>query len=366
MTYIHERSAWPSFTWDQTALQQTLAALRNRQGRLLGRMESLGFDIQADAMLQTLSDDVVQSSAIEGEQLPPASVRSSVARHLGLEPATAEPDDSRVEGIVAVLFDATHYAQMALTQARLQLWHRTLFPTGHKPLHPITLGAWRTDARGPMQVISGPIGRERVHFEAPAAARLPHEMRRFLRWFNADDGQNPILRAALAHLWFVTIHPFDDGNGRIARALADMCLTRGENGTQRFYSMSSQISAERRDYYAILEATQRGTLDITPWMAWFLACLSRALDRSDTALAQVLARAEFWRTHAQESFNPRQRLMLTRLLDSWEGKLTSSKWAMICKCSQDTASRDIDDLLRRGILHHDGGGGRSTGYVVAA
>src|SRR3972149_146459 len=363
--YIHERPDWPKFRWDQKALAAQLAAVRHRQGRLIGRMEALGFSFRKEAVLQTLTLDVLKSSEIEGEILNPEQVRSSIARRLGMDIAGAVPADRNVEGVVEMMLDATQNYDKPLTADRLFGWHSALFPTGRSGMHRIVVGAWRDDARGPMQVVSGPIGKEKVHYEAPSARRLNAEMSRFLAWANKKDGTDPVLRAALAHLWFVTIHPFDDGNGRIARAISDMALARSEHSAQRFYSMSAQIRREQKAYYDVLEATQKGDLDITPWFQWFLGCLDRALDGAEKISRTVLKKARFWEAHAGVSFNDRQRNVLNRLLDGFEGKLTSSKWAKLTKSSQDTALRDIDDLLKRGVLKRDPQGGRSTSYSLA-
>jgi Fic family protein len=365
--YIHELPEWPKFQWDQTALAERLAAVRHRQGRLIGRMEGLGLKLRAEATLRTLTEEVVKSSEIEGEILNKDQVRSSLARRLGIEIGALTPADRNVEGIVEMILDATEKYDELLTAERLFSWHAALFPTGRSGMRKITVANWRTEAAGPMQVVSGPIGRERVHYQAPAASKLDHEMNAFLTWFNGDaEGVDPVLKAGIAHLWFVTIHPFEDGNGRIARAIADQQLARSEKSAQRFYSMSGQIRQERNAYYDILEATQKGDLDITPWLEWFLACLGRAIDGAETILGSVLLKAKFWKLHEDESFNDRQRKVLNRMLDGFEGKMTSSKWAALAKSSQDTASRDIDDLLTRKILVRDAAGGRSTSYSLAA
>jgi Fic family protein len=364
-TYIHDLPDWPKFRWDQEALAQQFAAVRHRQGRLIGRMEALGFPLRREAMLETLTQDVVKSSEIEGEVLDPAQVRSSLARRLGLDIGGLTPADRHVEGIVEMMLDATQNYDQPLTAERLFAWHAAMFPTGRSGMRRIAVGAWRDDKKGPMQVVSGPVGRERVHYQAPGAARLDAEMSAFFAWFNADTGADPVLAAAIAHLWFVTIHPFDDGNGRIARAIADMALARSEATSQRFYSMSAQIRQERNAYYAMLESTQKGDLDITRWLQWFLACLDRAFDGAESILANVLRKARFWEKHAGAAFNERQRDMLDRLLSGFDGSLTSSKWAKLQNCSQDTALRDIDDLIARGILRKDAGGGRSTSYSLA-
>lgn len=365
MPYIHELGDWPKFRWNHEALEEPLASMRHRQGRLIGRMEGLGFSLRSEAMLQTLTEDVLKSSEIEGEILNRDQVRSSIARRLGMDIGALTPADRNVEGVVEMMLDATQRYNQELTEERLFNWQAALFPTGRSGMHRITVGAWRDDKSGPMQVISGPVGHERVHYEAPKAARVAEDMTAFLAWFNGNDGIDPVLKAGVAHLWFVTIHPLDDGNGRIARAIADMQLARSEESPQRFYSMSTQIRLERKAYYSILETTQKGDLDITNWLTWFLACLGRAIEGADTILAGVLKKARFWEARTGNALNERQRDMLNRLLDGFEGKLTSSKWAMIEKCSPDTALRDISDLLERGILIKDQGGGRSTSYSLA-
>ena len=360
--YIHQLTEWPQFTWDHEALAALLADIRHRQGRLSGRLEGLGFSLRQEAQLETLTLDVVKSSEIEGENLNTDEVRSSVARRLGMDIAGAVPANRNVEGVVEMTLDATQNFDRPLTDDRLFAWHAALFPAGRSGMRKIIAGAWRDDAGGPMEVVSGPIGRERVHYEAPAAPLLEQEMARFLEWGNEPDGTDPVLRAALAHLWFVTIHPFDDGNGRMARAISDWALARSEKSPQGFYSMSSQIRQERDAYYRILERTQKGTLDVTPWMEWFLVCLGGAFKGTEATLATVLHKARFWQKHAGLKTNDRQRLLLNRMLDGFDGKLTSSKWARIAKCSQDTAIRDIQGLVARGVLKKDPGGGRSTSY----
>ncbi len=362
--YIHELPSWPQFSWNHEAVAVPLASARHKQGRLLGQMEALGFKVKEEAVLRTLTDDVLKSSEIEGETLDADQVRSSVARRLGMDIGGLQPADRIVEGVVEMMLDATQRYDQPLTNDRLFGWHAALFPTARSGMHPITVGAWRDDRTAPMQVVSGPVGRERVHFEAPAAARLEEEMRRFLEWFNSDATTEPVLRAAQAHLWFVTIHPFDDGNGRIARAIADMTLARSEESTQRFYSMSAQIRQQRNDYYRILEQTQQGSMDITPWMEWFLAYLTKAIEGAHGALSGVTARAHYWEKLRDPPLNDRQRLVINRLLDGVEGKLTTSKWAALTKSSQDTALRDIQQLVDRGVLIRNPAGGRSTSYSL--
>jgi Fic family protein len=363
-SFIHEQPDWPTFRWREDKIAAQLARVRHRQGRLIGRMEGLGFQFKAEAVLQALTEEVIKSSEIEGEILDREQVRSSIARRLGMDIGALMPADRNVEGVVEMMLDATQKYAEPLTAERLFSWHASLFPTGRSGMRKIAVGRWRDDKSGPMQVVSGPMGRERVHYEAPAATRLRGDMQAFLKWFNAKPNLDEVLKAALAHLWFVTIHPFDDGNGRIARAIADMALARSEHSAQRFYSMSTQIRLERNGYYAILEATQKGTLDVTAWLQWFLDCLERAFGRAEEILASVLRKARFWDGHPAESFNARQREMINRLLNGFVGKLTSSKWATITKCSQDTALRDIDDLVRRGILVKEPAGGRSTSYSL--
>jgi len=362
--YIHERPEWPGFRWDSERISPRLVEVRHRQGRLIGRMEGLGFQLRTEAVLDTLTEDVLKSSEIEGEKLDRDQVRSSIARRLGIEIGGLTTADRNVEGVVEMMLDATQQYDEPLTAHRLFDWHAALFPTGRSGMSRINVGAWRDDKNGPMQVVSGPIGRERVHYEAPVAARLRGEMKKFLVWFEKESSTDLVLKAGLAHLWFVTIHPFDDGNGRIARAIADMVLARSEQSSQRFYSMSAQIKQERKSYYEILEATQKGDVDVTRWLEWFLVCLGRAFDRAETILAAVLVKARFWDRFTATKFNERQRSMINRLLNGFEGKLTSSKWAKLEKCSQDTALRDIEDLIRKGVLTKDSGGGRSTSYSL--
>jgi len=341
-----------------------LAAASHKQGRLIGQMEALGFSIKEEAVLRTLTADVLKSSEIEGEKLDGDQVRSSVARRLGMDIAGLTPADRHVEGVVEMMLDATQQYDQPLTDERLFSWHAALFPTGRSGMHRIGVGRWRDDSSAPMQVVSGPVGRERVHFEAPPATKLADEMRAFLEWFNTDHTTEPLLKAAQAHLWFVTIHPFDDGNGRIARAIGDMMLARSEGSSHRFYSMSSQIRLERSDYYGTLARTQQGTLDITAWMEWFLGCMTRAIDGAHTTLAGVIAKARTWDALRTVSLNDRQRLVINLLIDGFDGKLTSSKWAALTKCSQDTALRDIQQLVERGVLVRDAAGGRSTSYSL--
>jgi Fic family protein len=363
--YIHEYNDWPDFDWDDSRLSNILAAVRYRQGKLSGRMESLGFQLQNEATLQTLTLDVIKSSEIEGEILNPEQVRSSVARRLGIDIGGLVPSDRHVEGIVEMMVDATQNYKRDISAKRLFDWHAAIFPTGRSGMQKIVVGKWRNNPiDDPMQVVSGAMGKERVHFEAPASARLKDEMKLFIDWFNRKNDIDSVLKAGVAHLWFVTVHPFDDGNGRIARAIADMQLARSDDNAQRFYSMSAQIRKERNEYYDILEKTQKGSLDVTAWLAWFLECLNRALIATEEILAGVLRRARFWDEQATTPFNERQKAMLTKLLDHFDGKLTTSKWAKMMKCSHDTALRDIQGLVERKILEKDDAGGRSSGYIL--
>lgn len=361
--WIHEHQDWPEFTWDAQTLAFKLADIRHRQGRLLGRMEGLGFELKREASLSTLTYDVVESSAIEGENLNPAEVRSSIARRLGIDIAGLIPASRDVEGIVEMMLDATQMFPKPLTKERLFDWHAALFPTGRSGMHKITVGGWRTAEAGPMQVVSGPIGKEKVHFEAPTTERIEKEMEAFLAWLAREDGTDPVIRAGIAHLWFLTIHPFEDGNGRIARAIGDMALARADGTPDRFYSLSSQIQAERKRYFDQLEAQQRATPDITDWLSWFLDCLGRALSNAETTLGNVLFKAQLWNMLHQKRVNGRQRLIINRMLaDDFEGFMNTSKYAKLAKCSNDTALRDIQELKTRGIFIQNPGGGRSTSY----
>ncbi len=366
MSFVHENSRWPTFSWDAAAILPDVGRTRHKQGLLLGQMQQLGFRERAEAALLVLTSDIVRSAAIEGERLDAAEVRSSIALRLGLPQGGVRRVSRDVDGMVQVMLDATRNAAQPVSAERLCGWHAALFPVGYSGTRPIAVGVWRPVEAGPMQVVSGPIGRERVHFEAPAAERVPAEMTRFVAWCNAEDGLDPLLRAAIAHLWFVTIHPFEDGNGRLARAIAELMLARADGCPERFYSMSTQIEAERKDYYQLLERTQRGDGDITGWLAWFLGCLERALDQAGSLTAEVLRKAETWRRlNAGPPVNERQRLIVNRLFAGFTGGLTTSKYAKLAKCSADTALRDIQDLVARGVLERGGAGGRSTSYRLA-
>jgi Fic family protein len=365
-TYLWQRPDWPQWRFDAAALAPPLAEVHRAQGHLAGRMADLGLAQRDQATLQVLTQEVITTSAIEGERLDLDAVRSSVARKLGLDIGALAPSDRHVDGVVDVVLDATRHFDQPLTPERLFGWHAALFPTGYSGRTRITVAAWRTDASGPMQVVSGPVGREKVHFEAPPAATLPAQTQAFFDWFEAAPAGDAIIKAGLAHLWLVTLHPFDDGNGRLSRAVGDMALARAEGTHQRFYSFSAQIQRERKDYYDQLEATQKGPLDVTPWLHWFLGCLLRAVQGADATLAGVLDKAKFWQRWAGTPMNARQTLVLNRVLDGMEGKLTNAKWAAIANCSSDTALRDINDLLERGVLRRLEGGGRSIGYWLCA
>lgn len=362
--HVWQASDWPNWRYDLAALVQPMAEVSLAQGLLMGRLADIGMALRDQASLAALTEDVVKTSAIEGEPLDVGSVRSSIARRLGVDIGALAPVDRHVEGVVEMVLDASSNSQAPVTRERLFGWHAALFPTGYSGLSKLQVGDWRDDAGGPMQVVSGRIGRERVHFEAPPAQRLEAEMDRFLNWVNGPTREPALIRAGLGHLWFVTLHPFDDGNGRIARAIGDLLLARADGSPQRFYSLSAQIQRERQAYYEMLERTQKGSLDVTAWLLWFLAALQRAVDQALITLDAVLIKARSWQRWATLPLNERQIKLLNRLLDGFDGKLTSSKWAAIAKCSPDTALRDINDLLARGVLRKTEGGGRSTGYEL--
>lgn len=363
--YIWQASDWSDWRYDLSVLAGPLADVSRAQGVLLGRLADAGLALRDQASLAALTEDVVKTSEIEGELLNVESVRSSIARRLGVDIGAAAPVDRHVEGVVEMVLDATSRSGDALTAERLFGWHAALFPTGYSGMSRITVGRWRDDVAGPMQVISGAMGRRRVHFQAPPAVVLPAEMVRFLTWANAETGEPAVIRAGLAHLWFVTLHPFDDGNGRIARAVGDLFLARADGSTQRFYSLSAQIQRERQNYYDVLERTQKGSLDVTGWLEWFLGTLGHAIASAQTTLDAVLGKAHFWLRWAGTPLNQRQIKLLNRLLDGFEGKLTSSRWGSMARCSPDTALRDITQLLELGMLKKSPGGGRSTGYELA-
>ncbi|TNF55178.1 MAG: Fic family protein [Gammaproteobacteria bacterium] len=362
--YIWQASDWPYWRFDLAALAGPMAEVSRAQGLLMGRLADVGMVLRDQASLATLTEDVVKTSEIEGEQLNVDSVRSSIARRLGVDIGALAPVDRHVEGVVEMVLDATANCDARVSRERLFGWHAALFPTGYSGLAKIKVGGWRDDANGPMQVVSGPIGRQRVHFEAPPADRLAFETSRFLDWLNGPSSEPPLLKAGLGHLWFITLHPFDDGNGRIARAIGDLLLARADGSPQRFYSLSAQIQRERKAYYDILERSQKRSLDVTEWLAWFLDTLHHAVDQAQHTLDAVLSKARFWQRWASMPFNERQLKLLNKLLDGFDGKLTSSKWAAIAKCSPDTALRDINALLARGVLRKMAAGGRSTSYVL--
>jgi Fic family protein len=364
MSFIHQLPQWPEFEFDSEKILPLVGRVRNLQGQLSGKMEAIGFNLKNEAYLEALSLDVIKSSEIEGELLDLDQVRSSIARRLGMEVSGMTPADREVEGVVEMMMDATQNVKQKLTSERLFSWHSAMFPSGRSGMYKIIVGNWRDDSTGPMQVVSGPLGKEKVHFQAPDSKKIKREIQKFLAWFNSNSSLDPAIQAGIAHLWFVTIHPFEDGNGRITRAITDMILSRSETSSQRFYSMSSQIRLERKRYYEMLEKTQKGNLNITPWMEWFLECLERALISSDQIVNKVLQKHQFWVDNKEIQFNERQTLMLEKLLDGFTGKLNSTKWAKINKCSPDTALRDIQDLLTKNILEKEPGGGRSTSYIL--
>ncbi len=359
--YIYQNKNWTHFTWKETVINAIFGEVRNLQGKISGQMNSLGFSMKEEAKLSTLTLDVVKSSEIEGELLNYEQVRSSIARRLGISTAGLVPTDRNVEGVVEMMLDATQNYLQPLTKERLFGWHSALFPTGHSGMYKIEVGRYRT---GEIQVVSGAMGKEKIHYEALASKYVKAEMGKFLKWFNDNKKLDLVLQAAIAHFWFIIIHPFDDGNGRIARAISDLLLARAENSSERFYSMSNQILVERKRYYEVLKKVQHSSGDITEWLNWFLHCLKNSLLETETTLQKILRKAKFWKIHENTSLNERQRLVLNKLLDGFEGKLKSSKWAKISKCSQDTALRDIKDLIEKGILQQDKKGGRSTNYEL--
>lgn len=362
--YIYNRQNWPLFKWDSEKLMPLLAYARNRQGMLLGNMRAMGFELRDEANLEILTEEIVKSTEIEGQIMNRSEVRSSIARHLGLEVSDMIYSTRDVDGAVEVLLDATSNYELPLTSERLFGWHNLLFPMGRSDMYEIVAGRWRDDSTGPMQVVSGALGRQRVHYQAPAAEALDEEMRLFLDWVNMEEGLDPVLKAGVAHLWFVTIHPFEDGNGRMARAITDMLLARSDGQAHRFYSMSAQIRKERNAYYDVLERTQKGRLDITRWLEWFLNCLIRSIEHSEKVFEKILFRHDFWLRNADVPLNERQQKVLVLLLDDFFGVLNTRKWAKIANCSQDTALRDIQDLIEKGVLRKGEAGGRSTNYEL--
>ncbi len=362
--YIHQKENWPNFEWEDKSLIDLLSKVRNLQGKIVGKMEALGIHLRNEAVLETLTLDVLKSTEIEGEILDIEQVRSSLAKRLGIEIENSVYSERNVDGIVNMLIDATQNYTNHLTKERLCDWHYSLFPTGRSGMYKIKAGNWRSDTTGPMQVVSGAMGKEKVHFEAPNSELIEKEMLLFLDWLNSNEIIEPVIKAGIAHLWFITIHPFEDGNGRISRAITDMLLARADGVSQRYYSMSSQIRLERKAYYEILEKTQQSSLNVTDWLIWFLNCLFNSIKLSETVLNKVLYKHNFWNTYATEIQNKRQKRMLNKLLDGFTGKLTTSKWAKINKCSQDTALRDIQYLIEKGIMQKENAGGRSTNYEL--
>ncbi len=365
--WIYEYKNWPNFTWDTEALAGKLADVRYKQGRLLGKMENLGFDFQLEASLNTITQDIIKSSAIEGEDLNRNEVRSSVARRLGINIGSSMPANRNIEGIVDIMLDAAQNFEKPLTQDRLFGWHSALFPSGRSGMYKIAVGQWRTLETEPMQVVSGAYGHERIHYKAPYADMVDDEINVFLKWFDSKNAIDPVLKAGIAHFWFVTIHPFEDGNGRIARVIADMALARADKVQHRFYSMSKQIEAEKKDYYNELERQQRGTTDITGWLDWFIGCFGRAIDNSDEILSAVLYKSQLWKKVNEYPVNERQRKVINLMLeDDFKGHMHTSKYGKIAKCSNDTALRDILELKEHGIFIQNPGGGRSTSYRLCS
>ena len=359
--YIHHLKNWTEFKYDEKVILPLLSSVRHSQGRLLGKMESLGFSLREEAMLTTLTLDVLKSSEIEGEILDMAQVRSSIARRLGLSKYDTVVSTRNVDGVVEMMLDATINYNEQLTEGRLFGWHAALFPLGYSGMYQIEVAKYRTRE---MQVVSGAMGKEKVHYEAPKPELVHSEMELFLRWFNDGNDIDYVIKSAIAHLWFVTIHPFDDGNGRIGRTIADMMLARSDSSSQRFYSMSNQILIDKKEYYSILESIQKGDRDITEWIVWYLNCLSRTLIATEDILESILLKAKFWEKERETIINERQRKILNRLFDGFDGKLTTTKWAKMCKCSHDTALRDIQDLINKNILRRTDEGGRSANYKL--
>lgn len=362
--YIHQKEVWPQFNWDEKPVLELLANVRNMQGRVMGRMEAIGFDLREEKTVRSLSEDVLKSAEIEGDLLHLDEVRSSVCRKLGVLNPNAVRSARHVDGFVEMMLDVTENHHKKLTKARLFKWHKALFPENKSGQFKIIAGDWRQDTTGPMQVVSGALGKEKVHFEAPASDLVEAEMQQFLDWFNSDQKLDYVLKAAVAHLWFLTIHPFEDGNGRIARAISDLLLARADKNKQKFYSMSAQIRVERKGYYNALEKSQQGSLNISLWMKWFLTCLENALQKTEADVSKTIFKHNFWLMFSNVRFNSRQQFMLNKLLSDFEGKLNTSKWAKMNKCSTDTALRDIQELLKLGVLSKEKAGGRSTNYTL--
>ena len=359
--YIYQYDQWPDFTWDERQINSTLGKVRHLQGMIFGQMDNIGFTLKEEAILSNLTIDVLKSSEIEGENLSYDQVRSSIARRLGVNFAGMVPSERDVDGVVEMILDATQNFKKPLTEERIFSWHASLFPTGWSGMHRIEVGRYRNEE---MQIVSGAMGREKVHFQAPSPEVVKSEMDIFLRWFEEDNSLDAVLKSAIAHFWFIIIHPFEDGNGRVARAISDLLLARSEESAQRFYSLSSQILIERKVYYEVLQNVQNNSGDITEWLDWFLNCLFRALKSTEDTITRTLGKAGFWEKHKETELNSRQRLMLNKLLDGFTGKLKTSKWAKITKCSVDTALRDIKDLMNKRILKQEESGGRSTNYEI--
>lgn len=362
--YIYQQREWPRFTWDDSRIVSLLGQVRNAQGRMLGEMNAMGFDVQNNALLESHQAEIISSFTIEGELLNKEEVRSSLARHLGMVDQQTVQVSRDIDAVVAMMLDASQFFKQPITAERLFGWHAALFPTGYSGMHKITTGNWRVDDKGPMQVVSGALGKQKIHFEAPHALEVSKQMRYFLEWLNSPSNTDPVINAAIAHLWFLTVHPFDDGNGRIARAITDLMLARSDDSSLRFYSLSKQILEEKKAYYANLESSQKGTMDITNWITWFLGCLHRSIETARHTLKDVLNKASFWKQHQSQSLNSRQKYMVNKLFDDFFGKLNTSKWAKMNKCSRDTAFRDIQDLVQKDMLQKDEGGGRSTTYSL--
>jgi Fic family protein len=360
--YIYQNKNWTDFSWEHASVSAALGEVRLLQGKILGQIHSLGFSSKEEKKLEILTLDVLKSSEIEGEKLNYEQVRSSIARRLGINTAGLVSSPRNVDGVVEMMLDATQDFKKTLTEERLFGWHAALFPTGYSGMYKIEVAQYRSEE---MQVVSGAMGKERVHYEAIPAKNVKVEMDKFLLWLNDDNVLiDSVLKSAIAHFWFIIIHPFDDGNGRIARAISDMLLAQSENSSERFYSLSNQIQKEKNIYYETLKTVQYSDGDITKWLIWFLNCLKHALFETEESMQNIVHKAEFWEKHKETPVNERQRLMINKLFDDFFGKLTSSRWAKITKCSTDTALRDIKDLIEKGILQQEGEGGRSANYTL--
>jgi Fic family protein len=362
--YIYERPDFPDFYWDSEKILAPLSEVRFMQGRFSGKIQSLGFDIQQESNLLLLEKEIITSSQIEGEIYKPEEVRSSIAKRTGAAYDSNQPTNRNIDGFVDLLLDATQNYATVISKERLFNWHGALFPTGRSGLYTIKTAQWRKDEKGPMQVVSGGFGNEKVHYEAPTASLIPNLMIAFLDWLNTESQQDLIIKTGIAHLWFLTIHPFEDGNGRIARAISESILAKSENDAMRFYSLSSQILKNKKDYYLLLEQSQKGNLDCTNWLLWFLETLKKAIIQSEEIISTVLQKANFWKNHEKTILSPRQQKMLEILWNDFEGNLTTKKWSLLTKCSDDSALRDINDLILKGILYKEDKGSRSTSYKI--